>query len=299
MTSHGSFVAFLDRLGGEVLHKSVSKRLAATATAALLVSVCGSSYSAAHELPVGDGHVASRPAKGYVYACRMHFRGGGAYATGAWFHGRTWNPNQKPHVQGNVTWPSARLSVTTSGDSLHIRGNGLPVKQATGRFPISPTDPAFRYDRNPNSIQARSVDLDLPVHPVRARSPGCLPMGMIGVTVTGVAIYSAVDDGGRDAAAHEIQDRCDGHPERTGRYHYHSASPCLPGARNNRLVGWALDGYPIFGMRDKRGKTLTNSDLDACHGRAETVKVGRLTYDYAYRLTAEYPYTIGCFVGRR
>jgi hypothetical protein len=58
-----------------------------------------------------------------------------------------------------------------------------------------------------------------------------------------------------------------------------------------------LDGYPILGMRDVQGKRLTNTDLDACHGRAETVAVGGRTYAYAYRLTREYPYTLGCFVG--
>jgi len=120
---------------------------------------------------------------------------------------------------------------------------------------------------------------------------------MIAITTTGVAIYSALDDAGRDAAAHEIQDVCDGHPQGKGQYHYHSASPCLPGAESNRVVGWALDGYPILGMQDANGKRLTDADLDACHGRTETVQVGDRTYDYAYRLTREYPYTLGCFHG--
>ena len=122
-------------------------------------------------------------------------------------------------------------------------------------------------------------------------------MGMIGFTVTGVAIYNALDDAGRDAAAHEIQDLCDGHPQHAGQYHYHSSSPCLPGAESDTVVGWALDGYPILGMRDAGGKLLTNGDLDACHGRAETVTVSGRTYNYAYRLTREYPYTLGCFTG--
>ena len=122
-------------------------------------------------------------------------------------------------------------------------------------------------------------------------------MGMIGFTLTGVAFYNALDDAGRDAAAHEVQDLCDGHPQGQGQYHYHSSSPCLPGADSNALVGWALDGYPILGMVDSTGKTLANADLDACHGRAETITVQGRPYDYAYRLTPEYPYTLGCFTG--
>jgi hypothetical protein len=72
----------------------------------------------------------------------------------------------------------------------------------------------------------------------------------------------------------------------------------LPGSNRNELVGWSLDGYPILGMRDSSGKRLTNADLDQCHGRAETVAIDGRRYDYAYRLTMEYPYTIGCFTGQ-
>lgn len=288
----------LNGTGGKAVRSSISHVLAAAVAALLVALPPVATRTYAHDLPVGDGHVTNHPARGNVYACRTRFGGRGAFRTGAWFHGQTWNPAQKPHVRGTVRWPQARLSIKSAGDEVRIRGNGLPVQEPTGQFPISPGDPAFRYDRNPNRIRARSLDFEIPARPVRARTPGCLPMGMIAITVTGVAIFSAVDDGGRDAAAHEIQDRCDGHPERTGQYHYHSSSPCLPGATGNKVVGWALDGYPILGMRDARGRQLTDKDLDACHGRAETVKVDGRTYDYAYRLTEEYPYTLGCFTGR-
>ena len=51
-------------------------------------------------------------------------------------------------------------------------------------------------------------------------------------------------------------------------------------------------------MKDAAGTTLANTDLDACHGRAEQVLVDRREYDYAYRLTPEYPYTLSCFTGQ-
>jgi YHYH protein len=92
-------------------------------------------------------------------------------------------------------------------------------------------------------------------------------MGMIGFTVNGVAFYNALDDAGNDAAAHEVQDLCDGHPQGKGQYHYHSGSSCLPKGKN-AVVGWALDGYPILSMYDAAGKFLTNADLDVCHRRA-------------------------------
>lgn len=249
-------------------------------------------------LPVGDGKVSTSPRPGYVMVCSTRFGGGGARATGDWFHGTSWNPLEKPHVQGSILWPEARFEMHADGSAVQVDGNGLPVGQPTGKFPISPSDPAYKYDTNPNSIRAHLLALSIPAAPVRASSPGCLPMGMIGFTETGVALYNALDAGGRDAAAHEIQDKCDGHPQMDGQYHYHSGSPCMPGHDANAVVGWALDGYPIMGMRDAGGKLIRDTGLDACHGRAEALTIAGRHYDYAYRLTPEYPYIIGCFTGR-
>ncbi|HKI87243.1 MAG TPA: YHYH protein, partial [Thermoanaerobaculia bacterium] len=252
----------------------------------------------AHDLPLGDGHVTDHPAVGNVYSCRTTFRGGGARHAGSWFHGDTWDPTEKPHVQGRVYWPEAAFTLTLDGSDLLFTGNSLPIKEPTGIFPIKPTDPAYQYDTNPNSIKAQHLELQIPADPVLAAQPSCLPMGMIGFTVSGVAFYSALDDAGRDAAAHEIQDTCDGHPQANSQYHYHNASPCIPGVDSNKVVGWALDGFPILGLKDTTGKYVTDADLDACHGRREKVTVDGRTYNYAYHLTREYPYTLGCFAGK-
>ena len=271
------------------------RRAAAVVAAAMLGAPA---YLRAQSLPLGDGHVTDHPAAGNVYACNMNFRGGGARHAGGWFHGNTWNPLEKPHVSGNVFWPGAAFSLTPEGGGLTFTGNGLPVREATGVFPIAPADTAYRYDTNPNHIAAQHLNFDIPAAPVRAAAPGCLPMGMIGFTTTGVAFYNALDAAGRDAAAHEVQDNCDGHPQANSEYHYHNGSPCIPGYDRDTLVGWALDGYPILGMKDASGAWITNADLDACHGRAERVLVDGRAYAYAYRLTREYPYTLGCFTGQ-
>jgi YHYH protein len=252
----------------------------------------------AHDLPLGDGHVTDHPAVGNVYSCRSTFRTGGARHDGPWFHGDTWDPTAKPHVAGNVLWPDAAFTLTPRGGDLFFQGNGLPVKEPTGIFPIARTDPAYQYDTNPNPIAAQHLAFEIPASPVLAERPGCLPMGMIGFTVTGVAFFSALDDAGRDAAAHEIQDRCDGHPQASSQYHYHNGSPCIPGVESDHLVGWALDGFPILGVKDTDGKVLSDADLDACHGRREKVTADGRTYGYAYHLTREYPYTLGCFSGQ-
>jgi len=264
---------------------------------AVLLALSAPPALGAQELPLGDGRVTDHPEAGNVYACRATFRGGGARHDGAWFHGDRWDPTEKPHVSGSVLWPDAAFTLTPRDDDFVFRGNGLPVEEPTGLFPIQRTDSVYRYDTNPNHIAAQHLAVEIPARPTRADRPGCLPMGMIGFTVTGVAFYNALDDAGRDAAAHEIQDDCDGHPQANAQYHYHNGSPCIPGAESDGVVGWALDGFPILGMLGTDGEPLTDADLDACHGREESVSLDGRTYGYAYHLTREYPYTLGCFSG--
>jgi hypothetical protein len=91
-------------------------------------------------------------------------------------------------------------------------------------------------------------------------------MGMIGIATNGVALFNALDDSHRDAVAHETQDLCDGHPQRRSIYHYHSIPTCIAGTTakaQQKLVGYALDGFPIFGPRDENGTLLTNAARDA------------------------------------
>ncbi len=276
------------------------RRAAAPPRALALACLCAAvpGALAAQSLPLGDGHVSGGPARGDVYACRTSFRGGGARHAGPWMDGDRWDPSEKPHVSGHVMWPGAFLTLTPAGDEVEVTGDGLPVREPTGAFPISPGDSVYRYDTNPNHVGAQRLDFPIPAAPVLADRPGCLPMGMVGFTTTGVALFNALDDAGRDAAAHEIQDDCDGHPQANAQYHYHSASPCIPGVESDSLVGWALDGFPILGLRDAAGSDLTDADLDACHGRKEVVTVDGRAYVYAYHMTREYPYTLGCFAGR-
>ncbi len=251
----------------------------------------------AHDLSLGDGKISSSPKVGYLMSCQQHWRRPVMHG-GPWIHGAEWNPAQKPSVEGHVVWPDSHISIRTEGNERVIVANNLP-DHATGVFPISSSDPAYQYDRNPNSIRAQNILLRLPLHPEAAAQPSCVPMGMIGFATDGVAIYNAVDDGGADAVAHEVQDHCNGHPQHNGQYHYHGPSPCMPNEKTSGLVGYALDGFGIYGMRDRTtGRILHDSDLDACHGTTSPVLWnGKVVDMYHYVLTQEYPYTVGCFRG--
>lgn len=271
------------------------------------LAASGPSATDPTDLPIGDGKVTTEsPRREYVYVCHKSTLppgAAGAFAEGPWIHGDgTYDLTAKAVVDGAVLWPGASFQLKVTKRRRLIRGNGLPVDETTGEFPISPSDDAYSYDRNPNSIAEQSVYYSLPRHPRKASSPGCLSGETIGVAKDGVAIFDALDAADRDAVAHETQDACQGHPQQQGVYHYHSIPTCLTAGESKKkpsgLVGYALDGYPIFGPRGAHGKLLTDADLDRCHGQTSRVYFeGRLRRIYHYNATLEYPYTIGCFHG--
>jgi len=292
--------------------------IAVLASCTLLAALAAPASAAAHTasgdgsggvdttaLPVGADPVSSA-AVGKVFSCQTSFPSNapGAFNTGDWFNGDgTWDLTKKPTVDGSVTWPDANITITTKGSTRVIAGNGLPTKQTTGNYPVASSDDAYQYDRNPNSISAQTVSISLPKNPKVASTPTCVGLGTVGILVNGVQVFNALDAGGRDAVAYEIQDSCQGHPERSGTYHYHSISTCVldqldAGTGHSKLVGYAADGFGIFGPRGTNGEAVTDADLDECHGHIHKVKFnGKTQKIYHYHATAEYPYTVGCYRG--
>ena len=62
-------------------------------------------------------------------------------------------------------------------------------------------------------------------------------------------------------------DEYNGHPTpSSGGYHYHKEPLWLTSSDKSALVGYLLDGFPIYGPEDESGNTLTTADLDDYHG---------------------------------
>lgn len=251
------------------------------------------------KLPLGDNKYSiTEASKGYIYSCIKIGGGGGAFKEGEWIDATngTWSKkNKKVIVDGSVDWPLAKFQVSDTFDARELIGNGLPINHSTGLFPVSRKDDAYNYDRNPNAIQAQKILESVPLNPRVSQTPRCLNMGPVGYSLNGVAIFNALDGEGRDAAAHEILDKCGGHPERTGEYHYHDYSECMTEKSSEpKLIGYMLDGFGLY----KYPINPTNKDLDECHGVVGEVNWnGKNQSIYHYVITDEYPYTIGCFRG--
>ena len=248
-------------------------------------------------LPLGDKKfVTQDPKIGYVYLCNAQAdpSGGGAQKAGNWIHGNYWNINEKISVEGKVNWPNASFKNSVLNDIRTLSGNDLP-SHTTGIFPISSSDPASAYDKNPNSIQTQSFSDMLPTAPQYSDTPYCMG-GEAGIMLTGVALFNGFDAGLRDAAAYEVQDSCNGHPQVSGEYHYHSLSSCITDVSETTVIGYALDGFPITGSKVAPNKYLTTDNLDVCHGiTSQIIQEGKVVTTYHYVMTEDFPYSVSCF----
>lgn len=258
------------------------------------------------KLPLGDTlSTTSVPTQvGYLFVCSVT-SGGGASAQGPWFNsdGTTWDETKKFAVEGSNTMSSS--FTYSSGSTLTANGNDIPI-HPVGTFPIAKTDPMHQYDGNPNTITATNFNYSLPANPTVASTPSCT-QGTIGFLVTGAKLFNAVDAGDRDAVAWEGQDSCHGHPQSAGAYHYHNAPPqdCLPTdaqdvqGQHSPVIGYAADGFPIYGNLGQDGVPLSDADLDVCHGHTHAITInGKTVVMYHYHVTNAFPYTVGCYRGK-
>jgi hypothetical protein len=272
------------------------------AAAALSISCAG---ALAHDvdltrLPVGDGKVSKEPMTGWVWACRVAPNSrAGAHQQGPWFNGDgTYDFTAKATVPGDVMW-NPRFSIERRGESRVFSTNDLP-NHGTGVYPVDRNSEAYKYDRNPNSIREQSISFQVPANPTIGQ-PGCAP-GAVGILVSGSVLFNPLDEPGRDAVAWETQDKCQGHPQQSGVYHYHSVSTCVDtevlAGGHSALVGYAVDGFGIFGRKGEGGETLVSADLDECHGHTHEIEWDGRTADmYHYHATWDFPYTVGCLRG--
>jgi hypothetical protein len=196
------------------------------------------------------------------------------------------------------------VTVRFDADSMILHTHGLP-NHPTGRFPEDGFGPAF----NPNSIQEQDETYYIPLAPKvnpnhfalsGGRSNGALNMGPIGVAVNGVVFFNPFDAGQMDAS--NLMDRCCGHPNPFGQYHYHKYPICLnspwsdEGNAHSPLIGWAFDGFPIYGPYESANIMAKDET-----GPAE-LNAFNIHYDpqrgWHYHVTpGKFPYLIGGYWG--
>ena len=149
--------------------------------------------------------------------------------------------------------------------------------------------------QNPNAISAQAYVFRIPITPAVAGTAADTPMDAIGVALNGVVFFNQYA-AGRTALGPELisMDRFNGHPAPRNNYHYHIEPAFLTAASNSKLLGFILDGYPIYGTKETDRSTPTA--LDACNGHTHaTSEYPGGTYHY--HVVAAPPYLVGCFHG--
>lgn len=175
-------------------------------------------------VPLGDGRRLTAPQAGSVYACQTSFGAGpAAFRDGPLIKGRRHLEPDREGAGGGGR-AVAGGAVPATGRRFHSRHHHERRARSghDGRVPDRNHRSAYQYDNNPNTISPRTLTFRVPAEPTGAGAATCVPIGAIGVLTDGVVLFNALDAQGRDAAAHEVLDRCDGHPERSGQYHRHT-----------------------------------------------------------------------------
>ncbi|SDB43888.1 YHYH protein [Bauldia litoralis] len=129
----------------------------------------------------------------------------------------------------------------------------------------------------------------------------------LGVAVNGVPIYDYTAGGEMtEADLHHHQTRhdtltthqldvCGGHAGRGDDYHYHVKPTCMieqmENAGDDAVIGWAYDGFPIYGDNNPDGTAIAKGDLDVCNGQPDA------TFGYRYHTSEDAPYIVQCLMG--
>lgn len=180
------------------------------------------------------------------------------------------------------------VAVRREGDWVRVESNGLPdhpmmtgIRTWQQQVPL----PQKYIANNAWSIPATPIPA---ANPMSAKDH--FLRGAIALAANGVPIFNALNNRGVDSFRAGELDEFGGHSGRADDYHYHVAPLHLQakvGPRNP--IGWALDGYPLYGEKEPDG--AAPGKLDAFNGHT-TAELG-----YHYHGTKTYPYLNGGFHG--
>lgn len=200
------------------------------------------------------------------------------------------------------------VTLSFENDKMIVRSNGLPKQEILRAYQaLSPLDNKTVYVVEPLAMRIRVL---ISLQPRLAQTKTPTRIGIIGIAINGALIYSPYDADGVTYALEAnftrdnipFIDDCNGHPNPFAlQYHYHGIPTCLTKRidqpdQHSRLLGYLLDGFPIYGPQDAGGALITPASLDECNGHfGPTPEFPAGTYHYHF--TKESPYSIPCYAG--
>ena len=150
---------------------------------------------------------------------------------------------------------------------------------------------------NPNRIAQQGYEFRIPLHPaINPNGPADTFLGPIGVSINGVPFFNEYESPTETLTNQVIQsfDPGNGHPAPQGRYHYHFPPESLITVTEDNFLGFAGDGFPVYGPKNPDGNNAQN--LDDYHGEfGPTPDFPDSIYHYHTNFSS--PYIIGAFAG--
>jgi len=150
---------------------------------------------------------------------------------------------------------------------------------------------------NPNRIAQQNYEFRISLYPeINPNGPTDTFLGPIGVSINGVPFFNEYESPTQTVTNQVIQsfDPANGHPAPQGNYHYHFPPESLFTVTEDNFIGFAGDGFPVYGPKNPDGNNAQN--LDNFHGEyGPTPDFPDSIYHYHTNYTQ--PYIIGAFAG--
>jgi hypothetical protein len=148
---------------------------------------------------------------------------------------------------------------------------------------------AAEYSQASNNNNTRCVRwqyMAAPLTPTKLSSYVTTGAGTIAMFTSGAVLYNPVSSVLTGTMAGKFErsslDPCFGHSSPDSQYHYHAISSCITGATTpsaHTLLGYMLDGYPVYGY----SQNTAGSTLKSCWtaSSASPSYISEFTYDTA------------------
>jgi hypothetical protein len=242
----------------------------------------------------------------------------------------TGTPNAYTAVYKAMTWgstvtvsfpSSCEMTVTTTGKPdytpsayyLAPAGAGQTVVAHTAVTNTALAVISYASMIEPN-LEGSSATIN--ICPTQASSTTATGLGAIGYLISGTAMFNPFEmdastaavgdnasytftDGSGNMQTAYFLDTCNSHSNGMT-WHAHGDPSCVDSSTGaSRLIGIALDGFPIYGGRDINGNVINVSQLDACNGITSATPEfpgGAYHYVLPIGVTSKYA-SINCYSG--
>ncbi|MGL5824894.1 MAG: YHYH protein [Nocardioides sp.] len=214
------------------------------------------------------------------------------------------------------------VEITMGEDAFQFESNGIPDHEVDDQYLVPQGDftPPVEESEvtatdSSESITETPLDISIPLKPEYSETVTETNLGMIGVVISGAQQFNDYEDPDRSFVAVDdnfavggvsFVDGCNGHPLATnvggGNYHYHGVPYCITDAIDNadehsHILGFLLDGFPVYGPQDENGEPVDRADLDECNGQfGPTPEFPDGIYHY-HVMEDQSPYTPDCYHG--